>query len=107
MEQLQAVAAHERLTLPPGLATRLAEASERNLRRALLSLEACKVQHYPFEEQQQVAAPDWEMYIKVRLCGVHCGRAAEGGGGGINLAQWAMLPLPSGVCTVQLCWHGS
>ncbi|KAI3438016.1 hypothetical protein D9Q98_000459 [Chlorella vulgaris] len=64
VEQLQAVAAHERLTLPPGLATRLAEASERNLRRALLSLEACKVQHYPFEEQQQVAAPDWEMYIK-------------------------------------------
>ena len=64
-EQVQAVAAHERLTLPVPLAKRLAAASERNLRRALLSLEACKVAQYPFAEDQEVAAPDWELYIRV------------------------------------------
>jgi hypothetical protein len=64
--QLQAVAAQERLVLPPALAQRLAEASERNLRRALLSLEACRVQRYPFDEGQEAAAPDWELYIRVR-----------------------------------------
>ncbi|EFN55071.1 hypothetical protein CHLNCDRAFT_35851 [Chlorella variabilis] len=63
-EQVQAVAAHERLTLPVPLAKRLAAASERNLRRALLSLEACKVAQYPFAEDQEVAAPDWELYIR-------------------------------------------
>ena len=48
-----------------GLANRIVASSERNLRRALLSLEACKVQQYPFTEAQEVAAPDWEMYIQV------------------------------------------
>ena len=30
---------------------------------ALLALEACKVQQYPFQEGQAVEAMDWEMYI--------------------------------------------
>lgn len=47
-------------------------ASERNLRRALLSLEACKVQQYPFTDTQEVAAPDWERYIKVSTGGQVC-----------------------------------
>lgn len=50
-----------------GLSLRLVSASERNLRRALLSLEACKVQQYPFIESQDVVAPDWEMYIQVKI----------------------------------------
>lgn len=66
MQQLQAVAAREGLALPEALAQRLAQASERNLRRALLSLEACRVQQYPFDEGQSPAAPDWELYIQVR-----------------------------------------
>lgn len=39
------------------------QASGRNLRRALLMLEATKVQQYPFSEQQALQMPDWELYI--------------------------------------------
>ncbi|KAL4452110.1 hypothetical protein ABPG75_007772 [Micractinium tetrahymenae] len=63
-QQLQHVAGREKLCLPPALAQRLAAGCDRNLRRALLSLEACRVQQYPFREDQQVAEPDWELYIK-------------------------------------------
>ncbi|KAI7842216.1 hypothetical protein COHA_004129 [Chlorella ohadii] len=63
-EQLGRVAASEKLSLPPPLASRLAAGCDRNLRRALLSLEACRVQQYPFTDDQQVAAPDWELYIQ-------------------------------------------
>lgn len=41
---LQNVCKKESLMLPPELATRMAEASNRNLRRALLLCEATKVQ---------------------------------------------------------------
>lgn len=79
-EQLGRVAAAEKLTLPPALAARLAAGCDRNLRRALLSLEACRVQQYPFAEDQQVAAPDWELYIQAsgRNVGRAFGRPAEG-----------------------------
>ena len=40
------------------------QASGRNLRRALLMLEATKVQAYPFTEQQPLQMPDWEVYIQ-------------------------------------------
>lgn len=62
---LQAVARKESLTLPPALAQRIAEASGRNLRRAVLMLEASKAQQYPFSEGQLVQQPDWEAYIGV------------------------------------------
>jgi replication factor C subunit 3/5 len=61
--RLAAVAAAEGLTLPPALGARIAAASDRNLRRALLALEACRVQQYPFVEGQEVAAADWELYV--------------------------------------------
>ncbi|KAH8059452.1 hypothetical protein JL720_13803 [Aureococcus anophagefferens] len=41
---------------------RIAKASKRNLRRAILSLE-CKVQQYPFDAAQAVPLPDWEQYV--------------------------------------------
>mmetsp|Transcript_19867 Transcript_19867/g.61617 ORF Transcript_19867/g.61617 Transcript_19867/m.61617 type:complete len:358 (-) Transcript_19867:87-1160(-) len=63
VDLLQAVAKRERLDLPPVFAERLARASGRSMRRALLSLEAARVQQYPFAENQQVDAPDWEQYI--------------------------------------------
>lgn len=47
---LAKVAERERITLPPMLAARLVKDSKRNLRRALLNLEACKVRQYPFTE---------------------------------------------------------
>jgi replication factor C subunit 3/5 len=61
--QLSLVASKEGLVLPPALADKIVEASGRNLRRALLSLEACRVAQYPFTDDQTVPAPDWELYI--------------------------------------------
>ena len=52
------------LSLPDALAERIAVASDRNLRRAILSLEATKVAQFPFADAQQVAAPDWEVFVK-------------------------------------------
>jgi hypothetical protein len=40
--------------LPEKLALRISMASERNLRRALLMLEACRVQQHPFSPDQEV-----------------------------------------------------
>ncbi|XP_050716217.1 replication factor C subunit 3-like [Eriocheir sinensis] len=61
---LQNVCKKESLMLPPELATRMAEASNRNLRRALLLCEATKVQQYPFSKQQDLVVPDWEVYLR-------------------------------------------
>lgn len=60
---LQRVATKEGLKLPESLAEKIATSSERNLRRAILSLEACKVQQYPFDASQPVQAPDWQLFL--------------------------------------------
>lgn len=60
---LHSVAAKECLKLPDKLAARIAKASNRNLRRAVLTLEACKVQRYPFEVDMPIELPDWEIFI--------------------------------------------
>lgn len=54
----------EGLTLPSELAARIADKSQRNLRRAILMLEACKVQRYPFSPDQDVTEPDWQSYLR-------------------------------------------
>lgn len=46
------------------MAVRIAEKSERNLRRAILMLEACKVQQYPFTANQDIADLDWQVYLR-------------------------------------------
>ncbi|KAK8729784.1 hypothetical protein OTU49_008315 [Cherax quadricarinatus] len=61
---LQTVCKKEGLSLPPELARKIGEKSNRNLRRALLMCEACKVQHYPFNPQQEVSVPDWETFLQ-------------------------------------------
>ncbi|KZR99703.1 Replication factor C subunit 3, partial [Daphnia magna] len=61
---LQMVSKKEGINLPDEFAIRLAEKSERNLRRALLMLEACKVQQYPFNAKQEIVEPDWEVYLR-------------------------------------------
>ena len=61
---LHEVCEKERLTLPDELAARIAKASGRNLRRAILALEECKVAQYPFNPSMPVPQPDWEVYIK-------------------------------------------
>jgi hypothetical protein len=51
--------------LPEEFAARVAHASERNLRRALLMMESSKVQAGPggIKPEQQVARADWQMFI--------------------------------------------
>lgn len=54
----------EGLQIPNELANNIAQKSERNLRRAILMLEACKVQKYPFTKTQDVPVIDWQKYLK-------------------------------------------
>ena len=41
-----------------------------NLRRALLILESCRVEQYPFTENQRVELPDWESYVTQLVEGI-------------------------------------
>ncbi|KAI8914741.1 P-loop containing nucleoside triphosphate hydrolase protein [Powellomyces hirtus] len=54
----------ESITIPDMFATRLAEASAGNLRKALLMLEASRIQQYPFSDDQKIFITDWETVIK-------------------------------------------
>ena len=47
----------------------LLQKSERNLRRALLMLETCRVLQNPMSASQEPQLPDWELYIQV--CHLH------------------------------------
>jgi len=58
------VAKKEGCNLPTELAKRIAEKSNRNLRRAILMLEACKVAQYPFTADQSIIDLDWEVFLK-------------------------------------------
>ncbi|WZZ74677.1 hypothetical protein YC2023_086047 [Brassica napus] len=60
---LEFVAKKESLQLPHGFAARIAEKSNRSLRRAILSLETCRVQNYPFTDNQAISPMDWEEYV--------------------------------------------
>ena len=62
-EVLGIVAQKEGIKLPSGLGMKIAQASERNLRRAVLMLEACKVHQYPLSDDQPVQMPDWLLFI--------------------------------------------
>ncbi|XP_075827396.1 uncharacterized protein LOC142849326 isoform X2 [Microtus pennsylvanicus] len=61
---LYSVCKKEGLALPSKLAHRLAEKSCRNLRKALLMCEACRVQQYPFTEDQEIPEKDWEVCLR-------------------------------------------
>lgn len=61
---LQSTCKKEGLILPENLAQRIATKSERNLRRAILMLEACKVQQYPFTSNQEIVELDWQIFLK-------------------------------------------
>lgn len=61
---LCSVCKKEGLNVPDQLATRVATASARNLRRAILMLEACKVERYPFAADQNISEPDWQTFIR-------------------------------------------
>lgn len=57
------IAKKEQSPCPIELARNISVAADRNLRRALLMAEACKVQHSPLTADQPVPLPDWEIYI--------------------------------------------
>lgn len=61
---LQITCKKESLHIPEGLAQRIAQQCERNLRRAILMLEACKVQQYPLTVNQEITELDWQMYLR-------------------------------------------
>ena len=63
-ETIRAVAAKENTQCPEELAMSTANMSDRNLRRALLMLEAAKVQQTPLTDNQAIQLPDWELYIQ-------------------------------------------
>ncbi|KAL6218922.1 hypothetical protein ACLB2K_012129 [Fragaria x ananassa] len=63
VKALEFIGKKEGLQLPSGFAARLAEKSNRNLRRAILSLETCHVQQYPFTSNQIIPSMDWEEYV--------------------------------------------
>ncbi|XP_006628231.2 replication factor C subunit 3 [Lepisosteus oculatus] len=61
---LTSVCRKEGLILPGELAKQIAEKSGRNLRKALLMCEACRVQQYPFSVDQEIPETDWEVYLR-------------------------------------------
>jgi replication factor C subunit 3/5 len=63
---LKKAATKENLVLPDALAVNLARESDRNLRKALLMLEAAKVQAggAALTEHQPLPTTDWELYIR-------------------------------------------
>jgi len=58
------IAKKEGCSLPSQLAERIADKSNRNLRRAILMVETCKVAQYPFTGNQTIQDLDWELYLK-------------------------------------------
>uniref|UniRef100_A0A1A9Z1Z1 Replication factor C subunit 3 n=1 Tax=Glossina pallidipes TaxID=7398 RepID=A0A1A9Z1Z1_GLOPL len=61
---LQNISKKEGVVLPSDLAKRIVQKSERNLRLAILMLETCKVQQYPFTVQQEIVGLDWKTYLR-------------------------------------------
>ena len=64
---LKTVASKEEFGLPNSVAIKLARESDRNLRKALLMLEAAKVQaagNGAIPENQYLPSADWEVYIR-------------------------------------------
>lgn len=53
----------EGIKLPESFAMKIAHFSKGNVRKAILALEAARVQSYPFSEQQSIPTPDWEIYV--------------------------------------------
>ncbi|CAH8567070.1 unnamed protein product [Schistosoma guineensis] len=63
VEILKNTARREGHSMPVELAKRIALASERNLRRALLYAEVARWQHCPMLPDQSVQLPDWQVFL--------------------------------------------
>lgn len=60
---LQSICLKENIDLPASLSSKIAISSNRNIRKSILMLEACKFLQYPFRTNTKVPIPDWEMSI--------------------------------------------
>jgi len=60
---LQDICIKESITLPPKFGAMIAKKSNRNLRRAVMSLQAAYTEQYPFQPGQLIPQPDWENFI--------------------------------------------
>ncbi|PVU90132.1 hypothetical protein BB561_005008 [Smittium simulii] len=60
---LEHVASKENFQLPNSIAVRIAEQSDRNLRKAILMLEATYVTQFPFSDNVDLPLPDWETIV--------------------------------------------
>ncbi len=61
---LQSIGKKENCPIPLELAHRISEKSNRNLRKAILVMEACRVQQKNFSTDQAIMDLDWELYLK-------------------------------------------
>ncbi|CAM8986475.1 hypothetical protein QQ045_006823 [Rhodiola kirilowii] len=62
IEVLLQIARNEGLDLPASFATRIANKSKQNLRKAIMALEACKANNYPFLDDQPIPL-GWEEVV--------------------------------------------
>jgi len=58
------ISSKEEASMPTKLAMRIAEKSNRNLRRAILLAEGCKVQQPHLSGGQEIQELDWEVYLR-------------------------------------------
>ncbi|KAF1743678.1 hypothetical protein MXB_1677 [Myxobolus squamalis] len=61
---MEKICQRENIQLSHKLAIRIAKESDRNLRRALLMLETCRVSSYPFQDSQNIELPHWQTFIR-------------------------------------------
>ncbi|CAL8142035.1 unnamed protein product [Orchesella dallaii] len=61
---LQIVSKKEGIIMPLELADRISDSADGNLRRAILMLESCRAEKYPFVDKQPIVEPDWEKYLR-------------------------------------------
>ncbi|KAL9691429.1 hypothetical protein QQ045_011851 [Rhodiola kirilowii] len=65
IEVLIQIASNEELSLPKSFATRIANKSKQNLRKAIMALEACKANNYPFLDDQPIPLGWEEVVVEV------------------------------------------
>lgn len=61
---MQNICKKEGAFIPKELAERMAIQSDRNLRRAILLLEATRAQQYPFTANQKITELDWQVFLR-------------------------------------------
>ncbi|KAF0990379.1 hypothetical protein HZS_6606, partial [Henneguya salminicola] len=61
---MEKVCQKENINLPIKLAKRICEESGKNLRRALLMLETCRVMNSSFSDDQNIELPHWQLFIR-------------------------------------------